>query len=202
MGSSSVAKPQGKRLRRWFRPPGRRERRTDMPFARAAARRLVPAAIALCAVLSGPAQIVQAFTGLPNLPVNACNNSSLPKSFGTNFPVPTDPMGFGFANQSILGWEQNTYAPITYLSGSFFARGVPTTFAQGSTTFCGAMYSFGVYTFGLSSGQQPPAGSVQWTMDSGYLPALTTSFTRNNVAISITNFANKVTINGNAFELV
>jgi hypothetical protein len=143
-----------------------------------------------------------AFDGLPNLPVNACNNSSLPRSFGTNFPTPNDPFSFGFFNTAALGWEGNWYAPFAYLSGSFFARGVPTTFTQGSTTFCGAMFSFGAYTFGLNSGQQPPAGSVQWTMDSGYLPALTTSFTRNNVAISITNFANKATINGNDFELV
>ena len=62
-------------------------------------------------------------------------------------------MGFGFFNQSIVGWDRNTYAPITYLSGSFFARGVQTTFTQGSTSFCGGMYSFGVYTFGLPSGR-------------------------------------------------
>jgi hypothetical protein len=172
-----------------------------MSFARVR-QRLIPVAIALCAVVSGPAQIAQAFNGLPNLPVNACNNSSLPKDFGTNFPVPTDPMGFGFFNQSILGWDRNTYAPITYLSGSFFARGVPATFAQGSTTFCGAMYSFGVYTFGLPSGQAPPAGSVQWTMDSGYLPALTTSFSRSGLGVSIKNFADQVTIGGGSFELV
>jgi len=174
-----------------------------MPFARRALRRLVPAVIGLLAVLSGPAQVAEAaFVGLPALPVNACNNSSLPKSFGTNFPVPADPFGFGFADQSILGWEGNTYAPITYLSGSFFARGVPTTFTAGSSSFCGAMYSFGVYTFGLASGQAPAAGSVQWTMASGFLPALTTSFTRSNVAVSIQNFADQVAIAGGTFELV
>ena len=128
-----------------------------MPFARRAVRRLAPLAIALLGVLTGPAQVAQAFTGLPNLPVNACDNTSLPKSFGTNFPVPTDPFGFGFFDQSILGWDRNVYAPITYLSGSFFARGVPNTFTQGSTNYCGAMYSFGVYTFGLASGQAPAA---------------------------------------------
>ena len=173
-----------------------------MPFARGVLRRIVPVAIALFAVLSGPAQIAQAFTGLPSISVNSCNNSSLPKSFGTNFPVPTDPFAFGFFDQSIIGWEQNVYAPITYLSGSFFARGVPTTFAQGSTTYCGAMYSFGVYTFGLASGQAPAARSVQWTMASGYLPALTTSFSRNGLAVSIQNFADKVTIGSGSFELV
>jgi hypothetical protein len=173
-----------------------------MPFARRALRRLGPVAIAFVAILSGPAQIAQAFTGLPNLPVNACNNSALPKSFGTNFPVPADPMGFGFFDQSILGWERNVYAPVTYLSGSFFARGVPTTFAQGGTTFCGAMYSFSVYTFGLASGQAPAPGSVQWTMEGGYLPALTTSFSRGGLSVSIKNLADQVAIGGGSFELV
>ena len=43
----------------------------------------------------------------PNLPVNACDNSSLPQDYGTNFPVPDDPNGFGFANQTVIGWAGN-----------------------------------------------------------------------------------------------
>lgn len=128
--------------------------------------------------------------------------SGLPPNTGTNYPTPSDPNGFGFANQAILGWEGNTYAPFAYLSGAFFARGVTaSTYKAGNTSYCGAMYSFGVYTFGLNGGR-PAAGSEQWTMDNGYLPALTTSFTRNSVAISIKNFADKVSIGGSPFELV
>jgi hypothetical protein len=138
----------------------------------------------------------------PNLPVNSCQDTSLPRSYGTNFPVPADPYGFGFADQSVIGWEGNWYAPFAYLSGSYFARGVPVHYTQGGTTYCGAMYSFGIYTYGLQSGQAPAAGSVRWTMTDGYLPAMTTSFTRNNVAIEITDFADKVTIGGNPVELV
>ncbi|HLI71455.1 MAG TPA: cellulose-binding domain-containing protein [Ktedonobacteraceae bacterium] len=127
----------------------------------------------------------------------------LPPNTGTNYPTPNDPYGFGFYNQSIIGWEGNTYAPFAYLSGSFFARGVTASTYTDSAgnRYCGQMYSFGVYTYGLN-GSAPPAGSVQWTMDDGYLPALTTSFTRGSVAISIKDFADKVTINGNPFELV
>ena len=142
------------------------------------------------------------FDPLPNLPVNACNNTSLPQDFGTNFPVPSDPNGFGFANETALGWEGNFYAPITYLSGSYFARGVPDTFKQGRTSYCGAMYSFSVYDYGLAAGQAPAPGSVQWTMADGHLPALTTTFTRNDVKISITDFADKQTIAGNPVELM
>jgi hypothetical protein len=141
------------------------------------------------------------FETLPSLPVNACNNASLPKSFGTNFPTPRDPFAFGWFDQSAIGWQGNWYPAFAYLSGSFFARGVPTTFTQGATTYCGAMYSFSAFTFGLASGQSPPAQSIQWTQDSGYLPALRTSFTRNNVAISISNFANRTVIGGNPFVL-
>lgn len=142
------------------------------------------------------------FQGLPALPVNACNNSSLPRSYGTNFPTPVDPFGFNWRNQSAIGWPENWYAAFAYLSGSYFARGVPVTFSQGGTTLCGAMYSFSAYTWGLASGQSPPAQSIQWTMDNGYLPALRTSFTRNNVAIAIKNFANRVVIGGAPFVLV
>src|SRR5262245_18987413 len=63
------------------------------------------------------------------------------------------------------------------------------------------MYSFGVCTFGLAAGQSPPAQSIQWTMHSGYLPALRTSFSRNNVAVSITNFADRAVIGGSPFVL-
>ncbi len=116
--------------------------------------------------------------------------------------MPHDPYGFGFANQSVIGGEGNWYAPFAYLSGSYFARGVPVHYVQGGTRYCGAMYSFGIYAYGLQAGQAPAAGSVRWTMADGYLPALTTSFTRNDVAVSITDLAGKVTVQGNPVELV
>ena len=141
---------------------------------------------------------------MPTLPKNICNNSALPTDYGTNFPTPSDPNGFGFANQTVIGWEGNYYAPFEYLSGSYFARGVPQTYQPGGSgqSYCGAMYSFGVYTYGLASGQAPPAGSVQWNEADGYLPAMTTSFTRDNVAIAITDFANEQSVDGIRTELV
>ena len=102
----------------------------------------------------------------------------------------------------MIGWEGNYYAPFSYLSGAYFARGVPVHYQQGGTTYCGGMYQFGVYNYGLASGQSPAPGSVHWSMASGYLPALTTSFTRDSVAISITDFADKQTIGGQPTELV
>jgi hypothetical protein len=141
---------------------------------------------------------------MPALPVNICQNPALPRDYGTNFPTPGDPYGFGFANQTVIGWEGNYYAPFEYLSGSYFARGVPDTYQPGGKgqAYCGAMYSFGVYDYGLAAGQAPPAGSVRWTEGDGYLPAMTTSFTRGDVAISITDFANEQSIGGGPVELV
>jgi hypothetical protein len=154
------------------------------------------------AVAAGNSQPPGTYQPPPDLPVNSCDDASLPASSGTNFPVPTDPYGFGYANQSVIGWEGNWYAPISFLSGSYFARGVPAQYTQSGTTYCGAMYSFGIYAYGLASGQAPAPGSVTWTMADGYLPALTTSFTRNDVAVSITDFADKVAVAGSPVEVI
>jgi hypothetical protein len=110
------------------------------------------------------------FETLPTLPTNACNNSGLPRSFGTNFPTPRDPFAFGWFNQSAIGWQGNWYPAFSYLSGSYFARGVPTTFTQGSTNYCGAMYSFGVFTFGPGR-RAVPAGPVDPVDHGVRLPA-------------------------------
>ena len=132
------------------------------------------------------------FQGLPAVATNSCENTSDPASYGTNFPAPADPFGQGFSNQSAIGWTGNYWPVFAYLSGSYFARGVPTTYKPGSTTYCGAMYSFSIYN---TSGPRA-AQSVQWTEDNGYLPALTTSFTTGTTAISIKDFADDETIGG------
>ncbi|MFJ7214997.1 RICIN domain-containing protein [Amycolatopsis sp. NPDC098790] len=135
-----------------------------------------------------------AYEGIPNLAPNSCKNSGLPRSYGTNFQTPNDPYGQGFQNTTAIGWDGNHWPVSSYLSGSFFARGVPTTY----NGLCGGMYSFGAYTYGGNPGAQ----SVQWTEDNGYLPAMTTSRTSGSVGITIKNFADKVTINGTAVMLV
>ena len=60
------------------------------------------------------------------------------------------------------------------------------------------MYSFSIYD---TSGPRA-AQSVQWTEDSGYFPAMTTSFTTGTTAISIKNFADDETIAGTPAVLV
>jgi hypothetical protein len=138
------------------------------------------------------------FQGLPAVAPNACHSTTLPNAYGTNFPVPTDPNGQGFSNNTVLGWDGNFWPVFEFLSGSFFARGVSNTFTQGSKSYCGAMYSFSAYDFGGA----PAAQTVQWTEASGYLPAMTTTRTVGSVVISITDFADKVTIGGNPFVVI
>ncbi|HTB78545.1 MAG TPA: hypothetical protein VK762_35115 [Polyangiaceae bacterium] len=175
--------------------------------------RLMPEAGAVVCTAGGvsgaPGPGETTFEAIPTLPTqspgvagSACG-ASLGAAWGTNFPYPADPYapatdgGPTVKNQSVLGWEGNVYAPFAYLSGSFFARGVVGTYAQGGNSYCGTMFSFGVY-----GAYAHPAGSVQWTMDDGHLPALTTAFTSGSIAVSITNFADRVTVGGHAFELV
>lgn len=138
------------------------------------------------------------FQGIPSVAPNACHDSSLPNAYGTNFPTPTDPYGQGYSNESALGWDGNYWPVFSYLSGSYFARGVPTTYNSGGTDICGAMYSFSIY----HTGGNRPAQSVRWTEDDGYLPALTTSFTSGSAAVTIKDFADKATVSGNPVMLV
>jgi hypothetical protein len=142
-------------------------------------------------------------------PGNACKNNSLPAAYGTNFAIPDDPSGWG-PNVTAMGWEGNWWPAFEYPSGAFFARGVgtstykvvygtlPDNNATAGKTICGAMYSFGIAT----AGGTPAAGSVNWTMDSGYLPAFTSTFVRGQVTITITNFELLAPIGGHSFGLV
>jgi hypothetical protein len=129
------------------------------------------------------------FQGLPNVNPNACQNSSLPLAYGTNFPVPSDPNGQGFANQTTIGWDGNYWPVFEYLSGSFFARGVVNTYTANAKSYCGAMYSFSAYDFGGAPGPQ----LVQWTEDSGYLPAMTTTRTVGSV-VAVDSFGTGVAL--------
>lgn len=79
-----------------------------------------------------------------------------------------------------LGWSGNSQAVVACLSGSFVVKNTQ------------QLYGYGVYNGSLTS----------WTNSEGYLPALITSFKKGKAAISITNFADKVTIGGQDFVAV
>jgi hypothetical protein len=82
---------------------------------------------------------------------------------------------------SEIGWEDNQQGVVTCLGGVFFIQdGIYKN------------YGFGIYD----------GAPTTWTDADGYLPAQTTSFSRDGARISITEFCDKVVIGGDAFVAV
>ncbi len=84
------------------------------------------------------------------------------------------------ATAAAIGWAGNDQAVVACLSGSFVVKNT------------GQTYGYGVYD----------ASRTTWVNAGGYLPALVTSFHRGGADISITNFADKVSIGGHPFVAV
>lgn len=85
------------------------------------------------------------------------------------------------ASGSEIGWEGNMQGVATCLGGVFFIQ-------EGS---------YRNYGFGIYDGEP-----MSWTDADGYLPAQITSFSRDGVRISITEFADRVVLSGAAFVAV
>ncbi|GCE11621.1 hypothetical protein [Tengunoibacter tsumagoiensis] len=89
----------------------------------------------------------------------------------------------GITDAGLIGWEGDGRGPTTHMNGSFDI-GNDKNFTV----------HFGIY----DSGNYP----LNWTNCEGYLPCDITEFERNNSIIKITNFGDKVLINGHDFVLV
>jgi hypothetical protein len=115
--------------------------------------------------------------------------SAAPIVLPSGKPAPTD-CAYHASNEAItgahatasaIGWPGNQYGVVTCLGGRFFVQG-----ARNRT------FGFGIY-----------AGEpATWVDDQGYLPAQVTSFSYRRVAVSITEFADRVTIGGRSFVVV
>jgi hypothetical protein len=82
---------------------------------------------------------------------------------------------------SEIGWEGNHQGVVTCLGGTFYVKN------QINTNF-----GFGIY-----------AGTpTTWTLADGYLPAQVTTFPASGATVSITEFADKVVLGGDAFVAV
>ncbi len=79
-----------------------------------------------------------------------------------------------------IGWAGNDQAVVACLSGSFVVKNT------------GQIYGYGVYD----------GSRTTWANAEGYLPALVTRFRRGGADISITNFGDKISIDGHAFVAV
>jgi hypothetical protein len=85
---------------------------------------------------------------------------------------------------SAIGWPGNDQAVVACLTGSFVVKNTA------------VLYGYGV------AGAISARNKATWTNAQGYLPALTTGFTTAGVRVSITNFADEVTLGGHAFVAV
>jgi hypothetical protein len=115
------------------------------------------------------------------------NRSSLPAGAvaGAGKPYPCAPRGQSisgsFGDASAIGWQGNNQGVVACLGGSFYVQdGLNTT------------YGYGIYN----------NAKTTWTNVDGYLPALVSAFHRFGLAISITNFADAVTVGGEAYVAV
>ena len=86
-----------------------------------------------------------------------------------------------YATASAIGWAGNDHGVITCLGGRFYVQGD-----------IGKAFGFGIY-----------AGTpTTWVDTDGYLPAQVTGFQRRGVSITITEFADRVVVGGNAYVAV
>ena len=85
------------------------------------------------------------------------------------------------ASASAMGWEGNHEGVVTCLGGTFYVQD-------------GLNRNFG---FGIYDGSP-----TTWALAGGYLPAQVTTFTHAGATVAITEFADQVTIGGDAFVVV
>ena len=103
------------------------------------------------------------------------------KAYDCRYNVETEAFTGAAGTASAIGWEGNRDGVVTCLGGTFFVED-------------GINRNFG---FGIYSGTP-----TTWTDTDGYLPAQITTFRRFGANISITEFADKLELGGNAFVAV
>jgi len=128
-----------------------------------------------------PLALVLAVVGVLLSPLRASaarvEASGVPQSACTlNFT--TDAFTGNYSTASAIGWAGNHQGVVTCLGGSFFVQnGINKT-----------------YGFGLFSG-----GPTTWTLAQGFLPAQITTFHARGALVTITEFADQVVLNGDAY---
>jgi len=101
--------------------------------------------------------------------------------YACTYNVQTDAFTGADATASAIGWEGNYQGVVTCLGGTFYVEdGINQNFG------------FGIYT----------GTPTTWTDADGYLPAQVTTFRRSGAVITITEFADRLVIDGNAYVAV
>jgi hypothetical protein len=104
-----------------------------------------------------------------------------PDSYACNFNLDTDAFTGAFGTASAIGWERNHQGVVTCLGGTFLVQ-----------NGINQNYGFGIYT----------GAPTTWVDAEGYLPAQITTFKNSQAVVTITEFADRVVIGGNAFVAV
>ncbi len=106
-------------------------------------------------------------------------------TYDCRFNLDTDAFTGIYGTASAIGWEGNHQGVVTCLGGAFVVQ-------DGSTNLSNQNYGFGIYTGARTS----------WVDADGYLPAQITTFRRSGAVVSITEFADRLVLGGNAFVAV
>jgi hypothetical protein len=103
------------------------------------------------------------------------------KKFDCTYNDETEAFTGAYGTASAIGWEGNYQGVVTCLGGTFYVQD-------------GIQKDLG---FGIYRGEK-----TTWSDAEGYLPAQTTSFDRSGATVSITEFADRLTIRGDPFVAV
>jgi hypothetical protein len=107
--------------------------------------------------------------------------AAAPTSFACSLNLSTDAVAGAGASASAIGWAGNAAGVTTCLGGNFYVQdGINQAFG------------FGIYTGGRTS----------WVDADGYLPAQVTTFPHDGARVVITEFADQVTLGGDAYVAV
>ncbi len=105
----------------------------------------------------------------------------IPAKTDCAFSFDNDAITGAYGTASAIGWTGNARGVDTCLGGRFFVQ-----------KDHGQLFSFGIYA----------RGPTTWADADGYLPAQITSFRRAGLAVTITEFADRVVIGGNPYVAV
>ncbi len=103
------------------------------------------------------------------------------RAYDCTFNVGTSAFTGAYGTASEIGWEGNDQGVVTCLGGTFYVQD-------------GINRNFG---FGIYSGS-----ATTWTDSDGYLPAQVTTFRHSGSIVSITEFADRLVIGGDAYVAV
>jgi hypothetical protein len=146
------------------------------------------AAIVACAVLLAACSSTH-HTEARVPPTSTASTVIVPTTTVPNLPVKptcaynaaTEAITGALGSASAIGWAGNGQGVVTCLGGSFYVA-YPVN----------RVFGFGIYN----------GGPTSWTDTGGYLPAQVTTFPHNGANVTITEFADRVVIAGQAYVVV